>query len=108
MWPELGRGLRVPRRCSLFHYEPLSVRGRYVAVRLQQNAPGSRDGGVVFVCKPDTFRSAPGRIRTSDTGFRKPLLYPLSYRRGRPSLTYQRRAFHALYSGASASEMKRL
>ena len=27
------------------------------------------------------FRSAPGRIRTSDSRFRKPLLYPLSYRR---------------------------
>ena len=26
-------------------------------------------------------RSAPGRIRTSDSRFRKPLLYPLSYRR---------------------------
>jgi hypothetical protein len=27
------------------------------------------------------LRSAPGRIRTSDSRFRKPLLYPLSYRR---------------------------
>jgi hypothetical protein len=27
------------------------------------------------------FGSAPGRIRTSDSRFRKPLLYPLSYRR---------------------------
>ena len=27
------------------------------------------------------FHGAPGRIRTSDTWFRKPMLYPLSYRR---------------------------
>jgi hypothetical protein len=28
--------------------------------------------------------SAPGRIRTSDTWFRKPVLYPLSYEGGTP------------------------
>jgi hypothetical protein len=30
--------------------------------------------------------SAPGRIRTSDSRFRKPLLYPLSYRRKAPTV----------------------
>src|SRR5918994_225216 len=42
------------------------------------------------------IQSAPGRIRTSDSRFRKPLLYPLSYRRvgspvyltkGKPSIS---------------------
>jgi hypothetical protein len=41
----------------------------------------SEPPGMPFTCKPEVFESAPGRIRTSDTGFRKPLLYPLSYRR---------------------------
>lgn len=32
------------------------------------------------MARPDRSESgAPGRIRTSDTRFRKPLLYPLSY-----------------------------
>src|SRR5918997_3707533 len=35
--------------------------------------------GVSAFCR--TFVGAPGRIRTSDTRFRKPMLYPLSYRR---------------------------
>jgi hypothetical protein len=34
---------------------------------------------IPVICRD--FRSAPGRIRTSDSRFRKPLLYPLSYRR---------------------------
>lgn len=29
------------------------------------------------------FRGAPGRIRTCDTGFRRAVLYPLSYGGGR-------------------------
>ncbi len=32
-------------------------------------------------------QSAPGRIRTCDTGFRRAVLYPLSYEGGRPELT---------------------
>ena len=34
------------------------------------------------------MRGAPGRIRTSDTWFRKPMLYPLSYRR-KASVVYR-------------------
>jgi hypothetical protein len=35
----------------------------------------------VFLPFAGQIGSAPGRIRTSDSRFRKPLLYPLSYRR---------------------------
>ncbi len=38
----------------------------------------------VTCINPESFANAPGRIRTSDTRFRKPVLYPLSY--GRKSL----------------------
>jgi hypothetical protein len=34
-----------------------------------------------------TFPSAPGRIRTCDTRFRKPVLYPLSYEGSVKNLT---------------------
>jgi hypothetical protein len=37
-------------------------------------------------CCKEAFGSAPGRIRTSDSRFRKPLLYPLSYRRKAPTV----------------------
>src|SRR5215203_4188806 len=40
-----------------------------------------RVGVVIGVIECRRKRSAPGRIRTSDSRFRKPLLYPLSYRR---------------------------
>ena len=47
----------------------LTLLERWVRRGTQKKAP---------ICRQ---KSAPGRIRTSDTGFRKPLLYPLSYRR---------------------------
>ena len=34
------------------------------------------------LCQKDGGHGAPGRIRTCDTRFRKPLLYPLSYEGG--------------------------
>jgi hypothetical protein len=37
--------------------------------------------GVMHLVRAEK-RGAPGRIRTSDTWFRKPLLYPLSYEGG--------------------------
>jgi hypothetical protein len=36
------------------------------------------DGGLEVVCIP-CLTCAPGRIRTCDTGFRRAVLYPLSY-----------------------------
>jgi hypothetical protein len=37
------------------------------------------DAGMSRITRNMTSHSAPGRNRTSDTRFRKPLLYPLSY-----------------------------
>src|SRR5215204_5971878 len=50
-------------------------------VRVVSNSLGPRSGLLYFPAICRSFRSAPGRIRTSDSRFRKPLLYPLSYRR---------------------------
>jgi hypothetical protein len=36
------------------------------------------------------YAGAPGRIRTCDTGFRRAVLYPLSYEGGRAELTGKR------------------
>jgi hypothetical protein len=49
-----------------------------------KESPGIRPGLLRVRRIPHTYKesdSAPGRIRTSDSRFRKPLLYPLSYRR---------------------------
>jgi hypothetical protein len=46
-----------------------------------QKAPTHDRGLSRFLAFCRAFGSAPGRIRTSDSRFRKPLLYPLSYRR---------------------------
>jgi hypothetical protein len=39
--------------------------------------PSERGGG--YLSRQCPAASAPGRIRTCDTRFRKPMLYPLSY-----------------------------
>ncbi len=43
---------------------------------------GPRDGIPLVPGRPGNFMSAPGRNRTCDTRFRKPMLYPLSYEGG--------------------------
>jgi hypothetical protein len=40
---------------------------------------GSGDAGTSSITRNTTGSGAPGRNRTCDTRFRKPLLYPLSY-----------------------------
>ena len=47
---------------------------------IEESTPASRPGLIHLV--RDQSPGAPGRIRTSDTWFRKPLLYPLSYEGG--------------------------
>ena len=49
--------------------------------RITEETPRLHTGAFLFPYALQEFRSAPGRIRTSDSRFRKPLLYPLSYRR---------------------------
>jgi hypothetical protein len=68
-----------------------------VPLLVKENAPKKAERPAhAFSCKPSAFRSAPGRIRTSDTGFRKPLLYPLSYRRTvESSLAHHPDTYHA-------------
>ena len=47
---------------------------------IEDSTPASLPGMIHLVRAKE--RGAPGRIRTSDTWFRKPLLYPLSYEGG--------------------------
>ncbi len=49
--------------------------------------------------------SAPGRIRTCDTGFRRAVLYPLSYEGGRAELTGERAASGHRRAGQRSSAM---
>jgi hypothetical protein len=69
------KGSRVASEASI-----LLTCGGEIVVK-EDAARRSRMSDSHFSCKPAISTSAPGRIRTSDTGFRKPLLYPLSYRR---------------------------
>ena len=60
--------------------------GRRHSARRRDMAQGSRRSGAANAGRPGpqrpwpaTIRGAPGPIRTADTRFRKPVLYPLSY-----------------------------
>src|ERR671921_2090502 len=79
------------RTCSLTWETPQPVRWTLLSdslggVKVVSESPGAKLGLVLFSAICRSFRSAPGRIRTSDSRFRKPLLYPLSYRRVRHSV----------------------
>src|SRR5919107_3445703 len=89
------------RTCSLTWETPQPVRWTLLSdslggVKVVSESPGAKLGLVLFSAICRAFISAPGRIRTSDSRFRKPLLYPLSYRRvgstvyltkGKPSIS---------------------
>ncbi len=77
-----------------------------------QKSPGTEPGLFCFLPVCREIVSAPGRIRTSDSRFRKPLLYPLSYRRKNvSSLSHEPGAYHAptrcRWPSAPASRLRR-